>query len=533
MRWIKVEFGQLQEDSMKNNYHRKPQIILEEIRDLEAYVNGLPDNLRESTVFNGYKQRLIELNNELSTSRSQIILEEITDLADYLGGVPNDLRKSGLLSSYEYRLVELDRELWEGYHIVLQWEDLHGLGQVYAGIKLYELAAKAEAKAIEILDKAEQNSLGLSVVNLASVWLKEGNYRETQRVCDYWIKEYKTGNFPDFAAIKLEEILKIIQLRYQLKSSDIFSVGEPITRQKKHLFVGRTEEMRSALRCIEDEFSLLITGEKGVGKTSFAWQLMELLAGVPEMCDYWLWSPNQNYRCVWLDILEEVNSLEQLYPRLLLSSCEDYTLSRYFAEEMSNMPINLRYEELLRALGEKYPDQKIIVFMNGVELCQDLSGIGKMLKTAHDGGFAQYVIIGNSRSIGFQVVLDDHCFGRYMDEVRFSDLTSDEIHFLLDAIEQSAYGTILFDRDFRIHFDSIIQSSKHPIKTLELILTSFNYAKQRPSNAKSDKPFHITLDDLLVALSTKWVRTEDKSNTADKVSKPRKKQEKKIQVLQH
>jgi hypothetical protein len=195
---------------------------------------------------------------------------------------------------------------------------------------------------------------------------------------------------------------------------------------------------------------------------------------------------------------------------------------------MSNMPINLRYEELLRALGEKYPDQKIIVFMNGIELCRDLSGIGKMLKTAHDGGFAQYVIIGNSRSIGVQVVLDDHCFGRYMDEVGFSNLTSNEIHFLLDAIEKSAYGTILFDRDFRIQLENIIQSSKHSIKTLELILTSFNYAKQRTSNAESDKPFHITLDDLLIALSTKWSQTADNPNTPDKVSKSRKKQRLKI-----
>jgi len=39
--------------------------ILEEINDLETYLNGLPDGLKEDTVFNSYKLRLVELNNKL------------------------------------------------------------------------------------------------------------------------------------------------------------------------------------------------------------------------------------------------------------------------------------------------------------------------------------------------------------------------------------------------------------------------------------------------------------------------------------
>lgn len=219
--------------------------------------------------------------------------------------------------------------------------------------KLPELLASLESE----IDRCLKDPQTLDqAIESAGMRLKSGKLREAQKICDDWI------NSSEGDVTKLKEILDIIQLRYRLKPEDIFSVGQPITRDKKYLFVGRKEEMKEAISLLEGGFSLLVTGEAGVGKTSFAWQLMELLSGVTETCDRWIYLPEVPHRCIWVDCrrLSKV-TVEEILLKILLPTCEEYTFARYFSDFYKDEDHESTIYDISKSLRETadYESEKI------------------------------------------------------------------------------------------------------------------------------------------------------------------------------
>lgn len=55
----------------RGNGTREPSIVKEELRDLAAYLDGLPADVRRSAAFQPYEQRAAELNRELILSEKK------------------------------------------------------------------------------------------------------------------------------------------------------------------------------------------------------------------------------------------------------------------------------------------------------------------------------------------------------------------------------------------------------------------------------------------------------------------------------
>jgi tetratricopeptide (TPR) repeat protein len=149
-----------------------------------------------------------------SDRESAVIRAEIADLIAYLGGSPEHLLSSDALDGYKQRLVELDEELALSKPKDMQWRDYNYLSQRYAGFGLYELAATAAERAIEVLDRSKKRTLGITAIGAAAFWLKADNFKEAQRVCKFWIAKSKNGQFPDFATIDLKQFLEVISSKY-------------------------------------------------------------------------------------------------------------------------------------------------------------------------------------------------------------------------------------------------------------------------------------------------------------------------------
>ncbi len=394
-----------------------------------------------------------------STRESAVIREEITDLIAYLDGLPEHLLGSGAFDAYKLRLQDLDGELARSQPTDMQWRDYNDLSQWYAGLGLYELAATAAERAIEVLDSSKQKTLGITAIGSAAFWLKAGNFREAQRVCDFWIAQAEKEAFPDFAVIDLEEILKTIQSRYELKPEDIFSYGEPIKCHKKHLFVGRDEDIKKVVKAIELDSSLLIKGEKGIGKTSFAWQLMELLSGVPKTCDNLNYFPKENASCIWLDCNSKMNSLEDILINLLRPSYAEYTLSRCFPlayetayktstikneiiclyDEYSRikhgsirLSIHEVFNTVLEIIQNLKSSQRIVVFLDSYDVISGCVDIKKMVELTNE--CIQYVLCsGDERSIINDI---NPLAMRVFEEHRLNRWKSESINYLLSSIEK-------------------------------------------------------------------------------------------------
>jgi hypothetical protein len=462
--------------------------------------------------------------SELHERESSVILEEITDLIAYLGGLPEHLLSSGAFDSYKLRLQELDGELARSQPTGMQWKDYNDLSQRYAGFELYELAAMAAERAIEVLDPSKQKTLGITAIGAAAFWLKAGNFREAQRVCDFWITEAKKEVFPDFAAVELEEILKTIQSRYELKPEDIFSYGEPIKRDKKYLFVGRDEDIKKAIKVIESDFSLLIKGEEGVGKTSFAWQLMELLSGVAETCDSLNYFPEKYAHCIWLDCNSTMKTPEDILINLLHPSCADYTCSRLFPlayktayktstieHEITSLydsridsgAIRVSINEVFNAVLEIIQDQKLsqrtVLFLDSFDLISDHVDIRKLVELTHES--IQYILLsGDERSIINDVnplamqVFEEHRINRWKSESIDELLSIIEkrhlIKFTTDSREKIAKESESLPALFHeLGVEAVQEALNCEADPMNLLIINENYLALTTSiNKKRSKP---------------------------------------------
>lgn len=106
-----------------------------------------------------------------------------------------------------------------------------------------------------------------------------------------------------------------------LDANSLFAPTRALTSaQDRPLFVGRTELLDAACNALEPQgASLVLSGPRGIGKTSFAGQLMSRLCGRE--------SPGSKrpVRCVWFSCSEETPDVNRLVLRLLRPSRSEYS----------------------------------------------------------------------------------------------------------------------------------------------------------------------------------------------------------------
>jgi hypothetical protein len=266
----------------------------------------------------------------------------------------------------------------------------------------------------------------------------------------------------------------------------LFFPNKAIRRENNQFFAGRRDLLRDAcLRVGRDDFSALVYGDRGVGKTSFAWQLLELLSGDRTLAgsgDLNLPNHLDECKCIWLQCQNYMQNIEGVLLSLLKDSLREHSFSQEFPKVYQNAEVKDKIErkyqinlgvvsaELLFKGGDKqdkseranvqdlfrdfidackhfYPDQSIIIFLDEFDSLPDRSGVGQLIKATDD---ARFVIIGIADNVD-EIIVDHQSAARKLADSKFRipRFESQEINFTFDKAEEVANHQIVFDRQFR------------------------------------------------------------------------------------
>lgn len=103
---------------------------------------------------------------------------------------------------------------WAEYHTrsrkyANQAEYLHRQGERDDSLRLYGLAAEAEANALGVLDLGKTRTLGITVVSAVSLYCKAEKLSEAKAMANTWLIPNR-HLLPLFAIEQLEELLRAI-----------------------------------------------------------------------------------------------------------------------------------------------------------------------------------------------------------------------------------------------------------------------------------------------------------------------------------
>ena len=286
----------------------------------------------------------------------------------------------------------------------------------------------------------------------------------------------------------------------------LFFPNKAIRQENKQFFAGRRDLLRDAyLRVGRDDFSALIYGDRGVGKTSFAWQLLELLSGdrtLAESGDLNLPANPSKCKCVWLQCQDYMQNIEAVLLSLLKDSLREHSFSQEFPKVYKNAEVKDKIErkyqmnlgierkyqmnlgierkyqvnlggvstEFLFKGGDKpdkseranvhdlfrdiidackhfYPDQSIIIFLDEFDSLPDRSGVGQLIEAMND---ARFVIIGIADNVD-EIIEDHQSADRKLADSKFRipGFNAEEINFVFDKAQEVANHQIVFDQQFR------------------------------------------------------------------------------------
>jgi hypothetical protein len=266
----------------------------------------------------------------------------------------------------------------------------------------------------------------------------------------------------------------------------LFFPNKAIRQENKQFFAGRRDLLRDAcLRVGRDDFSALVYGDRGVGKTSFGWQLLELLSGdrtLAESGDLNLPANLSECKCVWLQCQDYMQNIEGVLLSLLKNSLREHSFAQEFPKVYENeefkdkierkYQINLSvvsteflfkggdkpdksekanvqdlFRDIIDACKHFYPDQSIIIFLDEFDSLPDRSRVGELIHATDD---ARFVIIGIADNVD-EIIEDHQSAARKLADSKFRipRFKAEEINFIFDKAEEVANHQIIFDQKFR------------------------------------------------------------------------------------
>ncbi len=260
-----------------------------------------------------------------------------------------------------------------------------------------------------------------------------------------------------------------------IKPKDLFFPNRAIRSDNKKFFAGRKGLLHEAHRRVgEDGLSAVIYGDRGVGKTSFGWQLLENLN-------------HEGYKCVWFQCQDYLLNVENVLAGIMQESLADYSLKSHFPKlyegnvkdtiarkyginfGISNSNFTFKRNDGNSSVGQKiksidplfdkifrdvivackslYPDTELVIFLDEFDSIPDRSGIGQMIKAIDN---IRFVIIGIADNVD-EIVADHQSADRKLADCKFKipGLAPDEVQWLFDNVEASVLGQVKFDNQFR------------------------------------------------------------------------------------
>ena len=270
------------------------------------------------------------------------------------------------------------------------------------------------------------------------------------------------------------------------RPQDFFIVKRSITAREADSLVGRERIVRVAQAVLHNPAaSVVLHGERGIGKTSVAKQLLGAFQnGTPPHLGWGLPEKLPVRKCVWLEC-RRTSTLKTILIELLaglhldITDVNKPTLRSSFRSEFEELTdlaqiaeIGTRYFELdnpdsvdisrvfrdfalvsdrLRNCG--VATNNLLIFIDEVDRCKDLSGVGEFVKEAQ----VQFCLIGIGDT--WNRLLEDHPSVRRKFAsgfLRIDPLPSFELMNLLAQIKTRSEGFLSWDDSFA---DRIIESS--------------------------------------------------------------------------
>ena len=210
---------------------------------------------------------------------------------------------------------------------------------------------------------------------------------------------------------------------------DVLFHKDAIKGDKAENFSFSFEKLQKCLNALaSDHSSCIVYGERGVGKTSFAWQVLSILIDENTVYDknkVLVIGKNKKFKCVFFKC-DSNSDLADLLLNIMRPSLEPFSLSRVFPEFYDSdlqhkfklkLKFNLfgfldtelegeeekeksskvaddknfntlspeakikhLFNDLLREINNVYPEYTLIFFVDEMEQLADTSGLGKFLK---------------------------------------------------------------------------------------------------------------------------------------------------------
>lgn len=287
---------------------------------------------------------------------------------------------------------------------------------------------------------------------------------------------------------------------------EYFSPKSAIRDDKAQLFRGRTELLSSAVKAASGEgAALYIYGERGVGKTSFAWRLKNILersdsADVQPFLS--LLPRNKQFSCVWVECKDYMNDLGGLLVSLLRPQSDAASLSKVFPKvykskdlkdhvkrtyeiglpkiaslkwefeasksgggnaepsvvgrESSSAAQQIRFlfEDIIEAIHNEEPEQEIVIFIDEFDRLADNRGIGSLIKSSNG---VRFILIGVADDL--DDILGDHpsvARKLYGADFLVPGLSNEDISGIFNYAQKSTGGVLSFSQSF---LDKAIQYS--------------------------------------------------------------------------
>jgi Cdc6-like AAA superfamily ATPase len=272
----------------------------------------------------------------------------------------------------------------------------------------------------------------------------------------------------------------------------LFFPNKSIRQENKEFFAGRRDLLKKACMSVgRDEFSAVVFGDRGIGKTSFGWQLLELLSGDFDVLKQSLQPLDlkeiaelPKLKCIWLQCQSYMENIEGVLLSILKESTKDHSLSSEFPKVYSNKKvkdtIQRKYKidlgvisaeflfakdkepeehrshktviqdlfrEVVGFCKESNQNQPVIIFIDEFDSLPDRTGVGQLIESIED---VRFVIIGIADNID-EIIKDHESANRKLadSKIKLPRLSSTEINSIFNKAEQESQGEILFDQAFR------------------------------------------------------------------------------------
>lgn len=273
----------------------------------------------------------------------------------------------------------------------------------------------------------------------------------------------------------------------------LFVPRSAIRSEKVDWFSGREGLIKDCLNALGGEgTSLILYGERGVGKTSLAWRIMEILNN-PRNEGRSLMSigSDRNYKCVWLECKDTMESVEAVLVNLLRPQDEPFSLSQQFKDVYEDReflesterkyafnlfsiinvewkfktrpsekrfsgetdaflpPIQKLYaflEDVLSNINRKNPGTDLIIFLDEVDRLPSKAGLGSLIKNTSGVRFALVGVADNVNDL-----VEDHpSVNRKLMGATFEvpTLSFEEIEWIFKRAEKAAKEEVSFTSQF-------------------------------------------------------------------------------------